>query len=287
MLRNSFLILLLCVSFYACAQDITRAKSLIWRISGNGLSKPSYLFGTIHLICPADYIWTSVMEQSFRQSDRLCMEMNLNDASIMMQVAVAMIDKSGKNLKDYFTETQYKKLEKYFTQSVGMDLAPFQHLKPIALQSMMTEKSSGCSDPVSYEDSLMHMAKTAGKSLDGLEQPSEQIAALDTIPTDSVISDIMQSLDDTLGIDSQYTAMVAYYKIQDLPGLYRTITSSNGLDGEMGPLLNDRNARWVSRIQERIRTNSVFFAVGAGHLWGDKGLITLLRKEGYRVEPVH
>ena len=283
--RQTILLSVLLCNLSSEAQ--TGDKSLIWQISGNGLAKPSYIFGTIHLICPEDYIWTKPMSNAFAHSDKLCMEMNLGDQAIMMQIAVAMIDKSGKKLKDYFTKEQYQKLEDKFKQNTGMDLTPLQQLKPIALESMLIEKSSGCSDPISYEDSLMRMANTAHKELDGLEQPAEQMAALDAMPTDSVIADIMKALDDTSHADNEYTQMVAAYKSQDLPGLYSIITSSNSMDGEMGPLLNDRNAKWIERIENRIKTQSVFFAVGAGHLWGDKGIITLLRLKGYKVEALY
>ena len=274
-------------SGFVWAGDNNADKSLLWKISGNGLTKPSYLFGTIHLICGEDYVWTAAMDNSFRHSEKLCLEMNLADPGLMMEVATAMIDKSGKKLKDYFTPEQYEKLEAWFKKSTGMDLTPLQQMKPVLLQSMMLEKSSGCDEPIAYEDSLMKMAQRLKIELDGLELPAEQMSALDSIPADSVIADIMKAIDDTGANDQQYAAMVAAYKMQDLPGLYHIITDAGGIGGEMGPLLDNRNARWISRMQARFTKNSVFFAVGAGHLYGDKGLITLLRKQGYSVEAVN
>src|SRR5580692_3983511 len=93
----------------ASAQD----NSLLWRVSGNNLTKPSFLFGTIHLICPDDYIWTDKMKASLEQSEKVCFEMDLSDPGIMVQAMAGMIDSSGKRLEEYFTTDQYKLLVRY------------------------------------------------------------------------------------------------------------------------------------------------------------------------------
>src|ERR1700744_1666000 len=76
--------------------------SLLWRISGKGLDKPSYLFGTMHLICADDFIWTSKMRESLEKSKKVCFEMDLDDPKTMMDVAAGMMDKDGKKLSSYF-----------------------------------------------------------------------------------------------------------------------------------------------------------------------------------------
>src|SRR6185503_5574869 len=85
----------------AQAKVDNRNKSLLWRISGKHLARPSYLFGTMHLICPNDYIWTDKMRKSLAESDKICFEFNINDPSVMTQVANGLIDNSGKKLEDY------------------------------------------------------------------------------------------------------------------------------------------------------------------------------------------
>ncbi len=96
----------------------------------------------------------------------------------------------------------------------------------------------------------------------------------------------MDQVQNTNSNDSEYYQLVATYKQQDLPKLYSQIATSKDMADEMGPFLSDRNKKWVSRIEDKMSKSTVFFAVGAGHLWGDAGVIALLRKEGYTVEPV-
>lgn len=261
-------------------------NSLLWRISGNNLAKPSYLFGTIHLICPADYVWTERMEASLSSSERVCFEMDLSDPDIMMQVITGMTDKTGKKLSDYFTPAQYKIAARYVKDSMHLDIAMFEKMKPVMLETFLSAGNINCANPVSYEDSIMKTAQAAGKKILGLEDPAEQIKALETIPVDSVIASLMDDIQNGNKADTEYEKMVAAYKLQDLPALYAMINNSPGMENEKGPLLDDRNKKWVTRIMDKTAVASVFFAVGAGHLYGPQGVIALLRKKGYTIEPI-
>src|ERR1043165_3832886 len=103
------------------AQKANDNKSLLWRISGKGMAKPSYLFGTIHLLCPDDYVWTPAMEKSLGSCREVCFEMDMDDPAVLTEAASGMMDLSGKPLRDYFTEAQYRKLERFVKDSLGLD----------------------------------------------------------------------------------------------------------------------------------------------------------------------
>ena len=267
-------------------QNESKDQSLLWRISGKNLTKPSYLFGTIHLICKDDYLWTDKMKQSLDNSEKVCFEMNLNDPSVMMQVAGGMIDNSGKKLQDYFTPEQYNLVLRYFQDSLGMSLSMLQQMKPIGLQTFISTKGSGCQNPTSYEENIMETAVQAKKEILGLEDPKEQIAVLESIPVDTVIQQLLDEIQNKNQDEGEYAQLISAYKKQDLPALYSMITSSKDLGDDMGVFLDDRNKKWILRIEDKMKQSSVFFAVGAGHLWGTNGVINLLRKEGYTVEPL-
>lgn len=296
-MKNIILILLAVISFTAAwsqnPKDHTAkvktdafSRSLLWRISGNGLHKPSWLFGTIHMICPQDYFWTDSMKANLGKSETVCFEMNLDDPGIMIAAAASMVDSSGKKLSDYFTDEQNRQLAKYLNDSLGLQIAMFQTMKPIALDVMLTSKNMNCPNPESYEDNILEQAKKDNKIITGLEEVKEQIDVLSSIPIDSVISDILTSIKGGASDKNNYDEIVAAYKQQDLSALYYLIQKSNDLGNDIGIFLDDRNKKWISRIEEKIQKQSVFFAVGAGHLWGPNGLIALLRKKGYTVEPV-
>lgn len=263
-----------------------RDKSLLWRISGKNLQQPSYLFGTIHMICSEDFIWTEKMRESFGKSEKVCFEMDLDDAGAMMRASMGLMDNSGKKLKDYFTPQQYEILERYVRDSLGMEIAMMDQLKPVALLTMMGTSGVGCENAVSYEDSLMRIAQTQNKEVIGLEDPKEQLDALATIPVDSVITQVIDAIQNNVSDEKEFTELVSAYKKQDLPALYTMLSSSKDIREELGVFLDDRNKKWIPRMADKMNSNSVFFAVGAGHLYGQNGVITLLRKEGYNVEPL-
>ncbi len=290
MRKTIFFAALLCLlaAFNAGAQTHKKVtgQSLLWAISGKGMAKPSFLFGTIHLICATDYIWTSKMKRSLTASDKVCFEMDLDNHEVMVAAASGFMDTSGKQLKDYFTPAQYKLLKKFLSDSIGMDLGMLQMMKPVALESIISMKVTDCANPISYEDSIMRSAKSKHKEIMGLEDPSEQIGVLATLPTDSVIKEVLDDIQNFNKSKDDYRQLVKAYRRQDLPELYRIITSSGSLGNEMDAFLDDRNKKWISRMTAKMNASSVFFAVGAGHLLGENGVINLLRKAGYTVEPI-
>lgn len=267
-------------------QSSTEGMSLLWRIDKSG-AKTSWLFGTMHMICAEDYIWTAAMEEALLESETVCMEMDMGDPTILMQVTTGLIDTSGKTLRDYFTPEQYALLEQYVKDSLQSSLALFDRMKPIALQALFLTQSDLCPSFRSYEQELTLQAKQHNKGVAGLETPAEQLAIINNLPTDSVVAAIMDMIDNPGSDWDAYRELTTLYRSQDLAGLHNQIALAKGMDGIMNIFLDDRNQKWITTMKELMDTQSVFFAVGAGHLWGENGLITLLRNNGYTITQVN
>ncbi len=279
--------LTLLINFTSGAQQNADNKSLLWQITGKGLTKPSYLFGTMHQICGDDYIWTDKMKSSLDKSEKVCFEMDMDDPGMMMAVTNGMIDNSGKELKDYFTPAQYELVKQYVKDSLGLDIIVFQKMKPVMLQTMMSLKDVNCNNPVSYEENIMKDAQKDNKEILGLEEPAEQLKVLETIPVDTIITKLLEEITQHKKEgDEEYQKLILAYKQQDIPALYQMITDSKSLNDDMGEFLDVRNKKWIPRMSDKMKKSSIFFAVGAGHLWGDNGVINLLRRDGYKVESV-
>ena len=275
------------VHLTSSGQEKVDNKSLLWRISGKGLTNSSYLFGTMHQICPADYVWTDKMKASLEKSDKVCFEMNMSDPNLLTQVTAGLLDLSGKKLKDYFTPEQYAHIKKYMKDSLGLDITMFEQLKPVALESMIGMREGNCDDPVSYEETIMKTALSEHKEILGLEEAKEQLDVLETLPVDSVIKQLVDAVEHPAkSDDGEYQTMITAYKQQDIPALYELIKQSKDMGDGMDAFLDIRNKKWIPRMADKMNKSSVFFAVGAGHLWGDNGVISLLRKDGYKVEAV-
>lgn len=284
------LLLLPLLCFNACKGQKQKAatdnRSLLWRISGKGLAKPSYLFGTIHLLCPDDYVWTDVMKKSLSSCKEVCFEMDMDDPEVLRSTSAGMMSNDGKLLKDYFSLEDYAKVAAFARDSLGFDLSMFQQMKPVILQTLFAAKTVSCMIPVSYEANIMEEAKRQHIDVTGLEVPKEQLDVLGSMPDDTVVQSLVQMADSFADSRAMYQKMLAHYKAQDLPGLFELMKDAKEPGEDMGVLLDERNIKWIPRMSKRMIKSPVFFAVGAGHLWGDNGVITLLRKAGYTVEAI-
>ncbi|RYE23768.1 MAG: TraB/GumN family protein [Sphingobacteriales bacterium] len=263
----------------------SNGKSLLWRVTSKNTKTPSYLFGTIHLICADDYVWTDAMEQSLHNSQEVCLELDMDDEGLSMQIAMGMLDTSGKKLSDYFTKTEYAKLKQIIADSLGMDIVQFEPMKPVVLQSILTSMLANCKTPLSYEANITEVAKKENKEVSGLETAAQQLELFDNMVADSVIKDINETVNDLQKQRSEYGKLVAVYRNQDLPKLHMLIQESKDID--LSGFLDSRNEKWIEKMVDKMDQHSTFFAVGAGHLWGNNGIINLLRKQGYTVEPMN
>ena len=261
-------------------------KSLLWEISGKGLTKPSYLYGTIHVICPADMIMTEKMQAKLKSTEQLSLEIDMDDPNMMFTMLRVVPMKDGTTLKTLLSEEEYQTLSSYFRQNLNMDLAMVQTWKPIMLTSLLYAKVADCT-PQSYEATFMKMAKEQGKEIIGVETIEDQLAVFDKIPYKKQAEILMQSITDMDKGKKEFAQMIAAYKQQDLDGFEKIFKeSSQGLDDFADVLLVQRNKNWIPVIEREAKEKPTFFAVGAGHLGGEQGVIQLLRQQGYTVKPV-
>lgn len=267
------------------------AKSLLWKVSKKG-QKDSYLFGTMHLLCPDDYVWTDAMAGKLKASDVVCFEMDLDDPNLMADMmsglqSMGNSEEEIKPLKAYFTDEQYQRLKIFAKDSLGLSPLLLDNMPPFMLQTMFLTKMLDCSIPMSYEGNIMTEAQRQGKEIIGLETVDEQLAALKESKDDSVAAALLQLVDSFSTSRQDFREMVTLYKNQDIEKLAGMTDDPAGSMGmNMQALLQDRNERWIERMSAMMKSQSVFFAVGAAHLGGKDGVIKLLRQAGYTVTAV-
>jgi uncharacterized protein YbaP (TraB family) len=287
MKRVVFILFFVCLAPVFCSAGVAdSAKSLLWRISNAEMKRPSYLFGTIHMICPEDYLWTRKMQKSFEAADEICFEMDMDDPQLLLTIAKGMMESNGKELKDYFTAEQFQKIEQFLRDSLNMEPAMFRSMTPPALQTVFASRIVNCSSPLTYEFVMMEEAKNKKKEITGLEEAREQIELLYKMPVDTVINGILEMIENNSDTKAEYQKMVTAYKNQDINLLFEILHESNDIGGVMAMFLDERNEKWIERMIDKMDQQSVFFAVGAGHLPGQNGVINLLRNAGYKVEAI-
>ncbi len=277
-------------------------NSLLWEISGNYLKTPSYLYGTIHMIGKEDFFLTDKTKETFGKSEKIVFEIDMNkmnDMSVMFSLIGQVMMKDGLSLKDLLNEEDYKLVSDHFT-AMGLPMFMFEKVKPMFLASMASGDMSGggsgdmasggmaSGDIVSYEMEFMEMAKTQEKEMDGLETIAYQMSVFDSIPYEDQAKMLVESISSEVAGDSQFDEMVEMYKRQDLSGMQEMFAADEeGIGKYEDVFLKNRNENWIPVMKEMMAVQPTFFAVGAGHLGGDIGVIALLRKAGYEVKALY
>lgn len=260
--------------------------TLLWEISGNGLDKPFYLFGTFHLLCPDDLVVTDAIRNKIKATEQLALELDFDDPNMMAELQQGMVFTDGKTTKDYLKAKDLKLVSTFFKDSLAMDFEQVAVVKPFLLSTFTYPKYLGC-QPASWEQTLVQLAQAQKAEVVGLENPTRQLAAIDHMSLEDQAQMLVESIEDFDKMKGIFADMVTMYKSQDVEKLY-TFSNEyfNEYEGMEQAMLEARNREWIPIIEKWSKAKPTFYAVGAGHLGGETGVIALLRAQGYNVTPV-
>ena len=261
-------------------------NSLLWEISGKGIEKSSYLFGTIHMTCDATL--KEKVSKALDETKLLVLEIDMDDPSLSMAMMKYMYMNDDKTIKDFISDEDYQILSSFIKEQIGMSLESLQRMKPFFLSAMFYPKFIDC--PIqSLETELMNKAHEQGEEVLGLETVQEQMNIFDEIPYDEQAQDLLESAKDSLKTSKDmFKKLVQAYNeenINEMVNLTKTDTTQ-AMYRHLDKMLYNRNKNWIPKIEAFAKEQPTFFGVGAGHLAGNNGVINLLRKEGYTVKPV-
>ena len=283
-MRYVLLLFTIFISLFSNAQELE--KSLLWKISGNGLNKPSYLFGTIHLTCD-----TSLDENTLNAleaTEQLYLELDMDDKSIQMQMMKLMMMKDGAKLSTLLSPEDFKILDEFIKKNLNMSVKLFDSFKPFMISSMLFPKMLDCKSQ-SVESELMKITKEQNEEIFGLEKAEDQMKVFDEISYQDQAEELLKTVKDNLEKDKkEFQEMITIYQNKDIEGMLKLMNESDNkiTADNQDQLLNNRNINWIPVIIKAMNDKPTFSGVGAAHLAGENGVIKLLRKKGYKVEAV-
>ena len=283
-MRYVILFFTLFISLFSNAQELE--KSLLWKISGNGLKKPSYLFGTIHLTCDTSLDANTL--NALETTEQLYLELDMDDKSIQMKLMKLMMMKDGAKLSTLLSPEDFKILDEFMKKNLNMSAKLFDSFKPFMISSMLFPKMLDCKSQ-SVESELMKITKEQNEEIFGLEKAEDQMKVFDEISYQDQADELLKTVKDNLEKDKkEFQEMITIYQNKDIEGMLKMMSDSdNKITSEnQDILLNDRNKKWIPIMVKIMKDKPTFFGVGAGHLAGEEGVIRLLRKQGYKVEAV-
>ncbi|BCY29604.1 TraB/GumN family protein [Flavobacterium okayamense] len=261
-------------------------NTLLWKISGKGLEKPSYLYGTMHAVCETN-IDDDVLK-AFEETNQLYLEVDMDDPNLQMAMMSGIQMKNGTTISSFLNEDEVKLVDGFLQNNVGVSLKMVDSFKPSLLSSMYLPKLLDC--PMKAVDmELMNISKEQNEEIFGLETIQDQLNVFDKIPYDVQVKELLKSVKSGLAKDrEEIQKMLSIYKSENIE---KMLSNSKEAENKMladyeEDLLLKRNRNWIPVIEKAAKENPTFFGVGAAHLAGEEGVIKLLRKQGYTVEPI-
>ena len=283
-MKKLFIPLLILVTGFSFSQELE--KSLLWKISGNGLKEPSYLFGTIHITCDATLDANTI--KALENTKQLYLELDMDEKSMQMQMMKYMMMKDGVKLSTLLNTDDFQTVDEFLKKNINMSAKMFDSFKPFMVTTMLYPKMLDCPFQ-SFENELMKATKEQKEEVFGLESVEDQMKVFDNISYEIQAEELVKMAKNNLEKDKEELAkMMEIYKNKDIEGMLKMMEDSeNKITADNQEfLLNNRNRNWIPVMVKTMKEKPTFFGVGAGHLAGDEGVIILLRKQGYKVESI-
>ena len=278
------------------AQAQNTANSLLWRISGNGMAKPSYLFGTIHLQAKKLFNFPDSLYTAIDNTDVFALEINPDsmNSGISAYMTKVMDDaekkeqqkldkKPDRKLKELLTREELKTLREYMPENSGIDPEELTVKQVYMMKDKLSKHKARKDDMPTFMDAyLFTIARDKDKMMSGLEHLSDQINLMDSMDMSGVDPEKMVAF--FKQGETAEDKLVEFYMNRDLESLQKF--SQILPEKQERVMLRNRNKIMLRSMDSIMQLHSLFCAVGALHLPGRQGLISLLKEEGYTVEPV-
>lgn len=267
---------------------------LLWKISGRGIGKPSYILGTHHAV-PYTFCDTIPgLMKAFGEVEHVVgefdmLKMDAMTPQQMQNMQKMMMMPADTTMASLFSDTQRDTLDAYLKNTLGANLQMLSSMKPMTImvtvqQKMLMELIPDIASLTGIDKYMQTLAAEKGKQVGGLETMEYQLGLL----YGSSLQDQADALMDMVRRSNSkelLQELTAAYKTQNLDTLWK-IFQDQMTQLEYDALVKTRNLNWLEEMKVLLPTQSTLYVVGAGHLPGDAGMINLLRDAGYKVKPV-
>ena len=255
-------------------------NSLLWEISGNGLKKPSYLFGTNHVV-PYTFILDSI--RGFRKAFH-----SVRQVAVEHTVSLDPLDKtmfampSDTTYQMIYTPKEFAFIDSVMKINTRIS-NPYKY-KPMVWYFASLQKSDVNPGTLVIDAYIMQIAKNSSYKLIGLEGKDVYKNVFKKWLFSSSLKDqasiLLEQLKNPQKSTMNTLKIISEYKKQNLNSLEQYLSNFEGVNAK------ERNQLWMGKIPVLIKQEPTLIAVGAGHLVGEYGLINQLRKQGFTVTPV-
>jgi uncharacterized protein len=262
------------------------SQALLWRITSPDSSRTGHLLGTVHSRDARAYGQMPQALPIIADCDGVYGELDLDVAKAdKAKLMKAMMLPPGKSLRDLYSARKYKRVEAALKKHLGPLALMMKNLKPIYLSAMLAEGQERKDSAEVLDEYVLHHAQALGKTIGGLETVEEQMATMDRMTLPEQADLLYEALRSKAG-EKDLEKLLTAYAAQDLTAIHALMQKGVGTATFDRALIQDRNHTMAHRMDSLMTQRRCFFAIGAAHLPGEEGVLTLLRQLGYRVEAV-
>ena len=285
LVKTSLSALALLLALPACAQQapapaITDADPALWVVKDEDTT--IYLFGTVHVLKPGLSWFDEAVKTAFDASDTVVLELVQPEPAAMQGLVMAkgMLPAGAPALTQQLPEGKRAAYAKALGD-LGIPAAAFDRMKPWMAAvnlSLLPIMKAGYDPSQGPEQVLAAAAKSANKPVIGLETAEQQLGYFDGLSQTAQVGFLTSTVDEMPKMGTEMGRMVDIWSKGDPDSLAVMLNEGLKDTPEVAQtILYDRNARWATWIDQRLKTpGTVFIAVGAGHLAGDKSVISNL-----------
>ena len=273
---------------------LTSNAQLVWKISGNGIKKPSYILGTHHG-CPFTYCDSIPgLMMAFDKVDNIIGEINMIEfdqmsPERMQKMQAMMMMPADTSLLSLFSTEEAAKVNEWLGKKMGASLEMLSVMKPMTIMvtvqnKEMMEVMPEIATMTTIDKYMQTLGQRKGKTIGELETADYQMELLYGNSIEEQADALLEMIDhaDSKGLLQQLTNA---YKSQNLDTLWKVFQEQ--MTGyEYDAIVKVRNLNWEKQMKEILPKQTTLFVVGAGHLPGEYGMINLLREAGYKIKPV-
>jgi uncharacterized protein len=273
------------------SDSFAQYNTLLWEISGNGLEKPSYLYGTMHLKDKRVFNFGDSVMVKFSQCNAFAGEVIFDKEAIKSNAAslrASMMMPGDTTLKLLLGRADYKMVKKAARKRLGVLAFVINKIKPIYSSMLISEPALKKDESKVLDEYFQDLAASKKMKLIGIESIEEQLSALDKIPLREQADMLVEELKADHSVEQEMEGMISLYCSGNLDSLL-TLMNLRGMMSENfnDALLLKRNYVMAERIGIFIKDHHAFIGIGAAHLPGKEGVIELLRAQGFTVRPVY
>lgn len=264
-------------------------ESLIWEVSGNGLTKKSYIMGTLKFIGEKEFYMPKKASELIKQSEIFAIEDEV-DHHAQHELNTALHFPKGQTLSNVMSAEDYKKVKETFQKEFGINSSTFDkryaHIKPLPLSIIMTRLSLG--EKVKFYDiELLLLAKKHDVDAYSLESIEREAEALNSFNMEEQVTALLHSVNNFAKQKEEFRKLMADYRAANAEEIYDyTLHPLESNPRFIEEFYNKRNAEWLPKIEKMMNEDASFIALGISHLEGEKGILSLLKSKGYTLTPV-